>query len=233
MDGSVLVRGFLALLVLLVATGAADTHAQTGTSRPVLELALEADIKQAHPAEAELARLQDEMQVVREDDPVAPGLLRKYRELQLRAARLKQAAIQRAIDAYAIDVSKIGCGVSYSPHGDMREREAATFLDQDGTVRVEIGDLAFGSAAELGSTIGHEVEVHVNRQIAKGVHYPMSDEQGWLIQELEAYDYELANKDRYGLSADEVNVLKTRRAIFYRRLQWDHRQRADVGKYTK
>ena len=100
-------------------------------------------------------------------------------------------------------------------------------------VEGEIGDEAFASAARLGSTIAHEVEVHVNRQIAKGISYPSTDEQGTLIQEVEAYDYELAGTDRFGLSADELKLLKQRRASYYRKLQWENRKRADVALYLK
>jgi hypothetical protein len=195
--------------------------------------ALEGGIVEARRVDAELDGLEQEMRRTSGDDPPKPAWRSRYRELQLRCARVKQAAIARAIEAYNIDVRSVPFGVHYSVHGGMREREGATYLDQDGTIRVEIGDEAFRSAAQLGSTIGHEVEVHVNRQIVKQVFYPQSDEQGTLIQEVEAYDYELANKDRYGLSHDEVKLLKRRRAIHYQRLQWENRKRVDASIYTK
>ena len=196
-------------------------------------LVLEDEIAQAHRLDAELDGLEQEMRRTGGVDPQAPARRSRYGELQLRCARVKQAAIARAIVAYNIDVRNVPFGVHYSMHGDMGQREGATYLDQDGTIRVEIGNGAFRSAAELGSTIGHEVEVHVNRQIVQQVFYPASDEQGTLIQEVEAYDYELANADRYGLSPDEVKLLKRRRAIHYRRLQWENRKRVDASLYTK
>jgi hypothetical protein len=53
-----------------------------------------------------------------------------------------------------------------------------------------------------------------------------------LIQEVEAYDYELASKERFGLSADEIRLVKLRRASCYRRLQWENRRRADAALYV-
>jgi hypothetical protein len=202
-----------AVLAVMVARGVAS-----GETKAMELLALESDIEQARRVDAER-------------DTTAQKL--RQRELQLCSARIKQSAIRRAIDVYEIDVGHVSVGVHYSPHGDMREREGATYVDRDGTVRVEIGDAAFGSAGQLGSTIGHEVEVHVNRQLARGVYYPPSDEQGTLLQEVEAYDYELASTERYGLGPDEVKVLRQRRAIHYRRLQWENRKRVDEATYRK
>jgi len=227
------VRGWevgCAFMAVLEAVAGAQAR---GPGRSGAVLALEGEIAQAHRVDAELDGLEQEMRRTGSDDPQAPARRSRYRELQLRCARVKQVAIARAIEAYNIDVRNIPLGVHYSMHGDMRDREGATYLDQDGTIRVEIGDQAFRSAAQLGSTIGHEVEVHVNRQILQQVFYPPSDEQGTLIQEVEAYDYELANTDRYGLSPDEVKLLKRRRAIHYRRLQWENRKRVDASVYTK
>ena len=194
----------IAIVVSLLAVGSA--HAGT----------LEADIEEIRALDAELAKT---------EQAGRPALLG-------RVARLKQAAIRRAVEVYGIDLRRVASGVQYSPHGNMREREGATILDADGTIRVVIGDSAFRSAAWLGSTIAHEIEVHVDRQIARGVHYPPSNEEGTLIQEVEAYDHELAGTDRFGLSQDEIRSLKQRRAGFYRVLRWENRRRVDEGTYA-
>ena len=107
-----------------------------------------------------------------------PALTRRYQELQLRSARLQQLAIQLAIVAYRIDASRVRDGVNYSPHGDMQGREGVTVRDADGRIRVTLGDDAFSSAGILGSTIGHEIEVHVNRQVAKGIDYRKAIRKG-------------------------------------------------------
>ena len=150
-----------------------------------------------------------------------------------RAARLKEAAIAHAIVEYRIDIKGVASGVHYSPHGNMRERDGVTLVDGDGTVRVQVGDAGFRSAGCLGSTIAHEVEVHVDRQIAKGVRDPAGDEQGVAMHEIEAYDHELASQARFGLDEDELRLVRQRRAAFYRTLQYENRRRVDEGNYVK
>jgi hypothetical protein len=168
------------------------------------------------------------------DDELATlGGVARAPKLAGRAARLKQGAIDHAIVEYGIDIGALPAGVHYSPHGNMREREGATFLDRDGTLRVVIGDKAFRSPAWLGSTIAHEVEVHVNRQIAKGRRASASDEEGTSIEEVEAYDFELANQARFGMHADEGKLVRQRRMAFYRTLQYENRRRVDAGVYAR
>jgi hypothetical protein len=161
------------------------------------------------------------------------ALARRCQELRLILARMKQEAIQTAIDVYRIDARNVSDGVNYSPHGDMEEREGVTIRDTDGRIRVVMGDDAFTSAAWLASSLGHELEVHVNRQLARGIDYPAGDAEGTAIQEVEAYDYELRNKDRFRLSAGDVRLLERRRRTFYERLQPENRQRVDAGVYRK
>jgi hypothetical protein len=179
---------------------------------------------------ARAGSLADEIdEIHRVDAQVAAGA----RELVVPCARLKQAAIDHAITAFHIDVRAASTGVHYSPHGSMREREGATYVDRDGTYRVEIGDAAFRSAGWLGSTIAHEVEVHVNRQVAQGGHRTASDEETVSIDEIQAYDYELASQARFGLAADELARVRQRRSAFYRTLHDENRHRVDAGVYAK
>jgi hypothetical protein len=213
--------------------GASVAGAETGSAQRIDPLrVLAAEIEEIHRLDLELSRLDREQAGLRAV-PDAREFQVRCGELKIRAARLKQSAIGRAVVAYDIDVRLVRYGVNYSPHGGMHDREAATFVDADGTVRVEIGDEAFLSASWLGSTIGHEVEVHVNRQIAKRVAYPPGDEQGVMIQEVEAYDFELASQGRFRLSVEEVAIVKQRRASHYRRLTWENRRLVDEGVYTK
>jgi hypothetical protein len=179
---------------------------------------LRAEIEEIHRIDAELASTSDAA---------------RARALRARVARLKQSAITHAIVVFDIDVGGVATGVIYSPHGAMRDREGATIVDRDGTVRVQVGDAAFRSAGWLGSTIAHEVEVHVNRQIAKGMCYQPSDRDGTLIQEVEAYDFELVNHQRFGIDAPDLRQLRQRRNFAYRALTWENRQQVDKGRYAK
>jgi hypothetical protein len=219
--------------VLAWLLGTAVAGAQPASAQRIDAVqALTNDIEEIHRVDLQLSRLERELTAPQAVSQ-SPESRHRCDLIRVRVARLKQSAIGRAVGTYDIDVRQVLFGVSYSPHGGMHDREAATFVDADGTVRVEIGDEAFLSASWLGSTIGHEVEVHVNRQIVKRVAYPPDDEQGVFIQEVEAYDYELASKDRFGLSLEEVLIVKQRRASHYRRLTWVNRRQVDNGLYTK
>ena len=186
-------------------------------------------------AAAQAGSLEDEIAEIHRLDQALAALGGAARAPQLagRCARLKQAAIDRAIAVYAIDVRAVPTGVHYSPHGRMRDRDGATLVDRDGTLRVQIGDGAFRSAGWLGSTIAHEVEVHVNRQVAKGRRPSPSDEQAAWLDEVEAYDFELASEARFGLRPEESRQVRQRRTVFYRSLAYENRQRVDAGVYAQ
>lgn len=133
----------------------------------------------------------------------------------------KQEAIDKAIKYYKIDTSKTK-SVTYDPKN---KGEAVT--SKDGTVK--IGDKAFSSPNWLGSSIGHEVEIHVNEQAKKGNWY--TGTQGTALQEVQAYDYEIANAKRYGTSKKDIADLKARRAAYYSELNSDYKARADAKNY--
>jgi hypothetical protein len=179
---------------------------------------LESTLERVHRLRSSLVKLDQELRSLPRFGPRASEVQRRTCELLIRSARLKQRAIRRAIETYDIDVSHVRSGVHYSGPGDMRGREGATHRKPNGFVRVEIDDEAFVSPARLGSTIAHVVEVHVNRHHVHGLGYPSADEQLALIYEVEAYDYELASQDRFGLSDEDVGLLQQRRAILVRKL---------------
>jgi hypothetical protein len=182
------------------------------------------------PATARGASLPEQIdEIHRLETRIAAG----ERGLVVRAAQLKEAAVQRALATYGIDTRAVTAGVHYSPQGNMRDREGATLVDRDGTLRVLVGDGAFRSAAWLGSSIAHEVEVHVNRQIAQGRYARGGDETSAAIEEIEAYDHELASDRRFGLDASERRSLAARRAAFYRALGYGDQKRVDAGVYVK
>lgn len=113
----------------------------------------------------------------------------------------KQGAIQEAIKQYGVDTSAMKGGPTYSA-----ELEIDGKTHQDGTV--QIGDSAFNSPGWLASTISHE-NLHA-QQLKDGRWY--TDETGTALNEVEAYDHELANAEKFGLSGAEVEAVKARRA---------------------
>lgn len=133
------------------------------------------------------------------------------------AAAKKQEAIDEAIKVYKIDTSQTK-GVTYDP-----TEKANASTSSDGVVTV--GDPAFRNPAWLGSTIGHESEVHVNEQGAKGKWY--TGNEGTAIQEVQAYDNEIANAERYGTSEADLKDLKEARQEEYDKLSNEYKQRVD------
>jgi len=134
----------------------------------------------------------------------------------------KQGAIQEAIKQYGIDTSPIKGGLTYSP-----ELEIDGKTHQGGSV--EIGDSAFNSPGWLASTIGHEA-LHA-KQLNEGRWY--TDSTGTALNEVEAYDCELANAEQNGLSAAEIEAVRARRAESLDGLPNDYKLRMiDQGHWT-
>ena len=99
--------------------------------------------------------------------------------------------------------------VEYSP--DMRKGVAGeTTLFDDGAIQVRIGNEAFdGSFGQLGSTIGHEVEVHARHHMAPGA--TSSTIAG---QEVEALSWEIKQQDRFGLTTNDIQGLNSKKGYF-------------------
>jgi hypothetical protein len=135
-----------------------------------------------------------------------------------------QAAIDAAIANHQILTSFVNGRVTYDAS---LADEGVTSRDK----RVRIGRAAFRSAAWLASTIAHEVEVHVNRQATAGQWY--TDPEGAALQEVEAYDYEIGNAARFGLSPEEAAELRERRRFYYQWLSAAYQTKADVSDYTR
>lgn len=134
----------------------------------------------------------------------------------------KQDAIDKAIEHYNIDISGAKKVVYDKNH--IGDAEALS----NGVVKV--GEASLKSPGWLASSIAHETEVHVNNQLNEGKWY--TGPEGSALQEVEAYDYEIANADRFGLSDEEVEKLKKRRKEYYDQLSPDYQKQADAGDYT-
>lgn len=131
-----------------------------------------------------------------------------------------QGAIDEAARANGIDLSHIKGQPTYdtSVQGEGVTRP-------DGTVG--IGPDAFTTPAELASTIGHEA-LHA-QQLAEGHWYP--GKQGLELNEVEAYDWEMANAARTGLSPAEIAEVAQRRQAHYNDLTPANRRLVDGGSY--
>lgn len=93
--------------------------------------------------------------------------------------------------------------------------------------RIVLGDDAFKSPGWLASTLEHEL---MHAQQAKDRWYP--GPQGAAINEVEAYDLEIRNAAKNGLSRSELADIKSRRKDYYDALSSDIQKRVDSGDYT-
>lgn len=134
------------------------------------------------------------------------------------AAAKKQEAIDEAIDAYGIDTSKTK-SVTYDP-----TETAQASTAEDGTITV--GDGAFSEGPTLlGTTLGHEAEVHNNQQAEEGKWY--TGPEGTAVQEIQAYDYELQNSDRFGHSEADIADIQRRRQAELDQLSQEYKDRVN------
>lgn len=133
----------------------------------------------------------------------------------------KAGAIKEAIRQYGVDVSSAKTGTPV--HNSSVTGEGAT--SKDGTIK--IGDKAFASPGLLATVIGHE---HVHAQQAADRWY--TGPQGTAINEVEAYDWELKNASRFGLTTAEINTIKARRKAHYDLLNADNKKIVDGGSYV-
>jgi hypothetical protein len=139
-----------------------------------------------------------------------PAARRETDALRCEVARLRNRALELAVVVYHIDLSglrRLHGRLAYVP-SDATGREGGADDQHD----IRITAAAFRSAAWLGSTLAHEAEVHVNRHIALGLVHVGEDEAA--REEIEAYDYELANAGRFGLTEDELRDIRGRRRSF-------------------
>jgi hypothetical protein len=134
----------------------------------------------------------------------------------------KQEAIDKALKHYNIDTSNTK-SVKY----DSTVKGEAV-ASKDGTIRV--GDDAFASPGWLGSSLSHEIEIHINQQAKKGNWY--TGPQGTALQEVQAYDHEIANAKKHGLTKAEVKDLKKRRKSYYDQLNPEYKKQADKGNFV-
>ncbi len=134
----------------------------------------------------------------------------------------KQGAIAEAIKQYGIDTKNM----TGQPMYNSLLREEAARTRPNGMV--DIGEGAFRSPGKLASTIGHEA-MHTN-QLAEGRWY--TDAQGTAINEVECYDWQIANAPHFRLTEDEVEGLKGLRQKYYDTLTDTNKAHVDNKIYT-
>jgi hypothetical protein len=109
----------------------------------------------------------------------------------------KMKAVHAAIEHFNIRGS--GYSLFYAPTMDWATASSNPWGN------IELGPLSFRSWSDLGVTLGHEIEIHwekqykVNGAVTDGMY-----SQEWYMREVEADRYEIGNARRFGLSASQV-----------------------------
>lgn len=198
----------------------AERHSQIMALKGQMEAAANSeDYAKALELAKQLGAKADAYQKAVKETPPSPEKVKEVQDLI--TSGKKDEAIQKAIEVYGVDKSqakKIVYDASVSG-------EAET--SKDGTISV--GDKSFSSPGWLASSTAHEAEVHVNKQGKAGKWY--TGTMGTAVQEVQAYDHEIANAHKYNLTEAEIKELKKRRKEHYDQLNDDYKKRADENNY--
>lgn len=84
-----------------------------------------------------------------------------------------------------------------------------------GKAEVSIGPSAFSSWAMLGSTLAHEIEVHCQQNFPMIFLEDAMGLKGSWRAEREAYEHELTNAGRFGLSAKDARLIAATMDFYY------------------
>jgi hypothetical protein len=142
----------------------------------------------------------------------------RYKPVQLAGEPSpSQSDINQALEAFDIRIPKNVKGPFFSSKLEDRGLTIRKGVMSDAVVYV--GAEAFSSWALLGSTLAHEIEVHC-RQNFLAIHFQnISGFDGTGHAEREAYGYELAHAERFGLTVYERDLISSTMMYFYPKRQ--------------
>ena len=126
---------------------------------------------------------------------------------------LSQGDIDFAMDVFAIDIpANVG---KPTLNKEILDRGLTYGSGLGANKKVDVGPPAFTSWAILGSTLGHEVEVHCNQSFLFIWLSELFHMSGTVYAEREAYEYEIENSERFGLSIEEKNQIAYTKNFYY------------------
>lgn len=102
----------------------------------------------------------------------------------------------------------------------LKDRGLTTSHLLSGEITVTIGPAAFESWALLGSTLAHEIEIHCRQPLTLVLIGDFLGFDGTGIAEREAYEHELASRDRFQLSALDSEAIQETMNFYYPRRQF-------------
>lgn len=116
-----------------------------------------------------------------------------------------QHSIDIAMEIFNIKIPVFATAPRFDP--DLEDRGLTTGYVRETRRDVTIGAAAFTSWGVLGSTIGHEAEIHANQSFLLIVIKDMFGFSGTSDAEREAYLYEINSAERFGLDEDNLESL--------------------------
>ena len=132
---------------------------------------------------------------------------------QTSSPEFSEKSIAKALALYGIQLPRNVRGPFISK--ELEDRGVTIREGLNEKLVVYIGRDAFSSWALLGSTLGHEIEVHC-RQNFLAIHLQnLAGFDGTGAAEREAYKYELSHAGRFGLNQDDREFIKNAAEYFY------------------
>jgi hypothetical protein len=98
---------------------------------------------------------------------------------------------------------------------ELEDRGRTAWLPGSDRIRVSVGPKAFKSWGLLASTLAHELEVHAKQDIEFISLLNSIGLPGTAWAERRAYEHELANAERFGLSDAEVATIRATMDYYY------------------
>ena len=111
-------------------------------------------------------------------------------------------SIKLAMLSYSIKAPKGCTNPQFDP--ELKDRGITIKRPWNDEYIVEIGPKAFDSWAILGATLAHEVEVHCNQNFVWVNFLDFIGMDGTGFAERVAYNYEITNQDRFGLTSEDI-----------------------------
>jgi len=126
---------------------------------------------------------------------------------------LSQNSIDMALEIYNIHVP----ASAKHPvlNRELEDRGISSRAAWSDLITVEVGPSAFLSWGLLASTLAHELEVHCNQNFALINVMDRLGLNGTLNAEREAYKHELKNAKRFGLDANQQQLIKDTMDYYY------------------
>lgn len=121
-------------------------------------------------------------------------------------------SIKGAIEIFNIKVPSY-TSYEYSNDNDPTTRGTANYDGRN--CYVHINNIAFEDWQILGSTLAHEIEIHCRQSPTVVALTRMLLLDAESIYERSAYQYELDNRERFGLSDDQAGGIKAAMNYFY------------------